>query len=47
MNGRELAEKLARHQQAPAAVIFMSGYTKNAIVHDGRLDKGIDFLAGR
>ncbi|MHB8868790.1 MAG: PAS domain S-box protein [Thermoleophilia bacterium] len=44
MNGRELAEALAERQQTPAAVLFMSGYTKNAIVHDGRLDEGIDFL---
>ncbi|MHB8868403.1 MAG: PAS domain S-box protein [Thermoleophilia bacterium] len=44
MNGRELAEVLAQGQQTPAAVLFMSGYTKNAIVHNGRLDEGIDFL---
>ncbi|MHB9115295.1 MAG: response regulator, partial [Thermoleophilia bacterium] len=44
MNGRELAEALAERQQTPAAVLFMSGYTKNAIVHDGRLDEGINFL---
>ncbi|MHB0980792.1 MAG: ATP-binding protein [Thermoleophilia bacterium] len=44
MNGRQLAEKLAQRRQAPAAVLYMSGYTKNAIVHGGRLDEGIDFL---
>ncbi|MCZ7663993.1 MAG: ATP-binding protein [Thermoleophilia bacterium] len=44
MSGRQLAEELARRQQIPPAVLYMSGYTKNAIVHDGRLDEGIDFL---
>ena len=43
MNGRELAEKaLLRH---PALkVLFMTGYSRNAIVHQGRLDPGVELI---
>ena len=44
MNGRELADKIAR-RRAPLRVLFTSGYTENAIVHHGRLDPGVLLLA--
>jgi PAS domain S-box-containing protein len=43
MNGRELAEAAAR--RAPGLqVLYMSGYTENAIVHHGRLDADAELL---
>jgi PAS domain S-box-containing protein len=43
MGGRDLEEKLQKIQPG-MKVLFMSGYTDNAIVHHGMLDKGIAFL---
>jgi PAS domain S-box-containing protein len=43
VSGRELAERLAVRQPA-MKVIFMSGYTDDAIVHHGVLESGIPFL---
>ena len=43
MNGPQLAEKAAK--LAPELpVLFMSGYTENAIVHHGRLDAGVQLI---
>ncbi|MCD6415268.1 MAG: response regulator [Planctomycetes bacterium] len=42
-NGRELYESLAANQ-AGLKVLYMSGYTDNAIVHRGVLKAGIPFL---
>ena len=43
MNGRDLAEQL--QSICPnLKCMFMSGYTANAIVHQGVLDKGINFI---
>jgi two-component system cell cycle sensor histidine kinase/response regulator CckA len=43
MNGRVLAEKLVQ-VRPDMKVIFMSGYTDNAIVHHGVLDAGTHFI---
>ncbi len=43
MNGRELA--VAAERRAPGLqVLYMSGYTENAILHHGRLDAGAELL---
>ena len=43
VNGRKLADQL-RAQSPTLKVLFMSGYTENAIVHHGRLDPGVFLL---
>ena len=43
MNGRQLADEAVR--RAPALkVLFTTGYTRNAIVHHGRLDAGVHMI---
>ena len=44
MNGRKLAEA-ARAKRPELKVLFTTGFTKNAVVHNGVLDHGVDFLA--
>ncbi|WP_284734587.1 hybrid sensor histidine kinase/response regulator [Sphingosinicella terrae] len=44
MSGRELADA-ARERQPSLKVVYTSGYTRNAIVHGGRLDPGVDLIA--
>ncbi|MCC5795156.1 MAG: PAS domain-containing protein [Chromatiales bacterium] len=44
MNGRELAEA-ARALRPGLKVLFTSGYTENAIIHQGRLDVGVQLLS--
>ena len=43
MNGRELANR-ARALMPNVRVLFMSGYSQDAIVHQGRLDPDIELL---
>ena len=44
LNGRELADK-ARLQMPQLKVLFTSGYARSAIVHQGRLDPGVELLS--
>ncbi|MFZ5445466.1 MAG: PAS domain S-box protein [Myxococcota bacterium] len=44
MGGRQLADEL-RRTHPRLEVLYMSGYTENAIVHHGVLDAGLDFIA--
>ena len=43
MNGRALAQE-AVSRKPGLKVLFTTGYARNAIVHHGRLDPGVDFL---
>jgi CheY-like chemotaxis protein len=44
MDGRRLAE--AALVKSPALkIVYTTGYTRNAVVHNGRLDAGVNFLA--
>jgi signal transduction histidine kinase/CheY-like chemotaxis protein len=44
MNGRELADE-ARARRSDLKVLYTTGYTKNAVVHNGMLDAQVAFLA--
>jgi signal transduction histidine kinase/CheY-like chemotaxis protein len=43
MNGRQLADQM-RERESALKVLFMTGYSRNAIVHQGRLDPGVSLL---
>jgi CheY-like chemotaxis protein len=43
INGRELADA-ARARRPSVRVLFTTGYARNAIVHQGRLDPGVDLI---
>jgi len=43
MNGRQLADR-ARQLRSDLKVLFTTGYARNAIVHDGRLDPGVQLI---
>ncbi len=44
MNGRKLAEEAAKRRPA-LKILFTTGYTRNAIVHNGMLDPGVNLLS--
>jgi CheY-like chemotaxis protein len=44
VNGRQLADA-AVGQRPGLRVLYMTGYTRNAIVHQGRLDLGISMIS--
>ena len=43
MNGRQLADE-ARRRKPGLKVLFTTGYARNAIIHDGRLDPGVELI---
>jgi two-component system NtrC family sensor kinase len=43
LNGRQLADE-AKKRDPALKVLFMTGYSRNAIVHHGRLDPGVHLL---
>jgi PAS domain S-box-containing protein len=44
MNGRQLADKAVGHRPG-LRVLYMTGYTRNAIIHQGRLDRGTNLIS--
>jgi PAS domain S-box-containing protein len=44
MNGRQIATEALRLRPG-LKILFMTGYTPNAIVHDGRLDAGVALIS--
>ena len=44
ISGPALAEA-TQEDKAKLKVLYMTGYTQNVIVHDGRLDPGVELLA--
>ena len=43
MNGRQIADA-ARKLRSDLKILFTTGYARNAIVHDGRLDPGVELV---
>jgi CheY-like chemotaxis protein len=43
MNGRALADAI-RQSHPSVKTLFMTGYSRNAIVHQGRLDPGVSLI---
>ena len=44
LNGRKLAEE-ARRRSPSLKILYATGYTSNAVVHNGILDAGVDLLS--
>jgi CheY-like chemotaxis protein len=43
INGRELGKR-ATQIRPGLKVLYMTGYSSNAVVHQGRLDEGVDLV---
>ena len=43
MNGRQLAEEVQR-QRPGVKVLYMTGFTRNAVVHNGVVDDGVNLM---
>jgi CheY-like chemotaxis protein len=43
INGRELGRR-AQQIRPQLKILYMTGYSRNAVVHQGRLDDGVDLL---
>jgi CheY-like chemotaxis protein len=43
LNGKELADRVKKISSA-TAVVFMTGYSGDAIIHDGKVDAGLNVL---
>jgi len=43
VNGRELADE-ARRRSPALRILFTTAYTRNAVIHHGRLDPGVDLI---
>jgi CheY-like chemotaxis protein len=43
MTGRQLSDEI-RRQNPEVIVLFTTGYTRDAIIHQGRLNEGINFI---
>jgi signal transduction histidine kinase/ActR/RegA family two-component response regulator len=44
INGRELADQVLKLRPG-LPVLYMTGFTRNAVVHNGMLDPGVNFMA--
>jgi len=44
LNGKQLADE-AQRRHPGVLVLFTTGYARNAIIHQGRLDPGVEFIA--
>ena len=43
MNGRELAN-IVQSRRGDIKILYTTGYTRNAVIHDGKLDTDVNFL---
>ncbi len=43
LNGRKLAQE-AKLRRPELKILYMTGYSRNAVVHQGRLDEGVELL---
>jgi CheY-like chemotaxis protein len=43
LNGRDLARR-AQALRPDLPILYMTGYSRNAVMHQGRLDEGVDFI---